>query len=283
MKPVRMLLVNPFSLPDDARYLLRPTPTGSREERLMNHASLAHLLADVDWDLHAGAPSTHGDWPCERREELAQVGVNRLAVVREACASGRWDAIVLLGGSDPGYLEAREIGVAHGVVVTSCTHAQMLTAAALGFRFGVIEITQILAQQIVKQARDYALLDRCVSVRQINYPMRRPGRLDVLSIHEEKQRFERGEASEMLDAAFEQARLAVEQDGADVLMIGCSAAYWMQPGLQQRLHAAGLKVPVLEGYRCAIEQARSLVRMGLNASPLAFPDGKLARAPHRIW
>jgi len=45
----------------------------------------------------------------------------------------------------------------------------------------------------------------------------------------------------------------------------------MWPLLQQRLTALGWEVPVLEGYRCAIEQAKLLVNLGVDASGLAFP------------
>ena len=100
-KKFRFLLINAFSLPEGARYRMRPS-TGPKEASLMNHASVAPLLADVAWDLHPGVPATHGDWPVETREEFMLVGANRLPVVREACESGRYNAIVLLGGGDPG-------------------------------------------------------------------------------------------------------------------------------------------------------------------------------------
>jgi hypothetical protein len=44
----------------------------------------------------------------------------------------------------------------------------------------------------------------------------------------------------------------------------------MQPYLQKRLNAMGREVPVLEGYRCAIEQAKTLVNLGVDASGLMF-------------
>ena len=75
----------------------------------------------------------------------------------------------------------------------------------------------------------------------------------------------------MLDDAVTAAVAAIEEDGAEVIIIGCSAAYWMQPLMQARLAALGWEVPVLEGYRCAIEQAKMMVNLGVDASGLAFP------------
>jgi allantoin racemase len=81
----------------------------------------------------------------------------------------------------------------------------------------------------------------------------------------------------MLDTAIREIQAAIKDDGADVIIIGCSAAYWMQPHLQQRLDAAGWRIPVLEGYRCAIVQAKLLVDLGIDASGLAFPSDRPSR------
>ena len=75
----------------------------------------------------------------------------------------------------------------------------------------------------------------------------------------------------MLEVSVRESVAAIEDDGAEVLILGCSAAYWMQPHLQQRLAALGWDVPVLEGYRCAIAQAKTMVDLGVSASGVAFP------------
>jgi len=89
---------------------------------------------------------------------------------------------------------------------------------------------------------------------------------------EEKARSDRGERSEMVEAAVAAAVDAIENDGAESFIIGCSAAYWLAPVLQARLDALGWEAPVLEGYRCAIEQAKTLVNLGLDVSGLAMPS-----------
>ncbi len=268
---VRLLLIQAFSLPDNSRYALRRMD-GPKESMLMNYDDVAPLLEDVEWDLHPGAPAPHGDWPVETREEFCLVGAGRLPVVRASCESGKYDAIVLLGGGDPGYVESREIGRRYRLTVTSCAHAQMLVAGMLGHRFSIVDISESHNMRMHDLVVQYRFAERCASIRNINFPLPRPPESNQRPIHAERDRVARGETSEMLETSIKETVSAIEDDGAEVIMLGCSAAYWMQPFLQRRLAEMGWEIPVLEGYRCAIEQAKLMVRLGLDASRLAFPS-----------
>jgi len=272
----RFLLIQAFSLPETSAYRMRAFQ-GGREAMLMNYDSLAHLLADVDWEVHPGAPATHGNHPVELRQEFLIVGANRLPIVRAACESGKYNAIVLLGGGDPGFPEAREIGRRFRIPVTACASAQMHVAAMLGSRFSIIDISEAHNMQMQDLVVRYRWSDRCASIRNINFPLPRPDLPDVRPVQEEKAKHDRGENSAMVEAAVQEAVAAIEEDGAEVLVIGCSAAYWLQPVLQQRLEELGWEVPVLEGYRCAIEQAKLMVDLGVDASGLAFPSDRPRR------
>ena len=130
----RFLLINAFSLAPGSDFKLRSF-SGPKETQLYNYEDVKPFLEGIDWDLHPGAPATHGNWPVQSKWEFLSVGYNRQAVVREACESGKYNAIVLLGGGDPGYLELREIGRQHRIPVTSCAHAQMHMAGLLGHKF----------------------------------------------------------------------------------------------------------------------------------------------------
>ncbi|MBW8269433.1 aspartate/glutamate racemase family protein [Caldovatus aquaticus] len=279
-KRFRFLLVSPYSLSERAAF--QPGPrTGPKEAQLPNYAGIAHLLEDVEWELHPGAPATHGDWPVELREEFAITGVNRLPIVREACASGRYDAVVLLGGGDPGYLAAREIGHRHGVPVTSCAHAQMHIAGMLGARFSVLDISEVHNMRMADLVRLYAMTERCASIRNLDHPLPRPAAAGRPTLLGEEEKAARGEPSSMLEAAVREAVAAIEEDGAEVLILGCSAAYWLQRPLGRRLAELGWDVPVLEGYGCAIEMAKTLVNLRVDASGLAFPRDPPRRSRRR--
>jgi Asp/Glu/hydantoin racemase len=272
----RLLLVQAFSFPEGAQHYLRPAD-GRQEAQLMNHDDVAPLLADVEWDLHPGPLAPQGDGYVETREEFARVGVARLPIVREACESARYDAIVLLGGGDPGFVEGREIGQRYNIPVTACAHAQMHIASMLGNKFSVIDISEAHNMHYYNLVVQYRFIEKCASIRCIDFPLPRESNPDVRPIGAEKARVERGERSEMLDRAVAEAVAAIEEDGAEAIILGCSATFWMQRWLQQELHALGWEVPVLEGYRAAVGMAKLLAGLGVSVSGLAYPRDKVRK------
>jgi Asp/Glu/hydantoin racemase len=268
--PYRFLLIQAFHLPATSKHLHRPVD-GPKETRLMNHGDVAHLLADVDWDLHPGPLAPYGDWPVETREEFALVAAGRLPIVREACRSGRWNAIVLLGGGEPGFVESREIARPFGIPVTACAFSQMHVAALLGNRFSVLDLAENHSMYYRDLVIRHGFRERCASIRNIQFPLPRPGHEDPYSVRLEKERALAGEHSAMLETTLREAVAAIEEDGAEVLTFGCSATFWMKPFLERRLAALGWEVPVLEGYGCAIALAKLMVSLGVDASGLMLP------------
>lgn len=266
----RFLLIQAFHLPEGSKFLHRPVK-GTKEARLMNHERVAPLLEDVEWELHPGPLAPYGDWPVESREEFCLVAAGRLPIVREACASGKYNAIVLLGGGEPGFQESREIARPHDIPVTACARSQMHVASLLGNRFSIIDHAEIHNMYYRDLVVMHGYAGRCASIRNINFPLPRPAHPGVPSIQDEKAKALRGERSAMLEAAVTEAVAAIEEDSAEVITFGCSATFWMQPFLQQRLAGMGWEVPVLEGYSCAITLAKAMVDMGLSASGLTYP------------
>lgn len=275
-KRKRLLLVQAYTLPEGSRHDRRPR-SGPKEAQLMNYADVAPFLADAEWDLHPGPIAPIGDSFVETREEFALVGAARLPIVRQACESGRYDAIVLLGGGDPGFTEAREIGERFNIPVTTCAHAQMHVAAMLGNKFSVIDISEAHNMHYYNLVVQYRFTAQCASIRDIDVPLPRPTNANPRDIAAEQDAAAAGRRSEMLERAVTEAIAAIEEDGAEVITLGCSAAFWMQPHLQKRLHEAGWEVPVLEGYRAAITMAKLLSDLRVSVSGLAFPRESVRR------
>jgi allantoin racemase len=271
-KRYRFLLIQAFQLPESSPYRHRALE-GPKEKSLQNFDQIGHLLADVDWDLHPGALTTYGDWQVENQEEFCHAAAGRLNIVREACAGGRYDALVLLGGGEPGFAPSREIARPYGIPVTSCTSAQMHIAATLGNRFSLIDLAENHSSYYAGLIVQHRYEARCASIRNLQMPHPRPGYTEV-HLARQKEKALAGEHSEMLEAAVAEAVAAIEEDGAEVITFGCSALFWLQPFLEKRLNDIGWEVPVIEGYRCAIELAKLMVNLKLTASGLAFPGDR---------
>ncbi len=276
-KAYRFLLIRPFTLPSNSRFKAKVASYRKdlpKEKRLRYYNNIKHLLSDVDWEVHEGPLAPYGDWNVETMEEKCLVAAARLPIVREACESGKYNAIILLGGIDPGFTESREIARKHNIVVTANAFSQMHIASMLGNKFSIIdkaEVSIINQHNLVVQ---YHFTYRCASVRNINIPHPRPGVTEEIVLVEEEQKALRGEPSEAVERAVKEAVAAIEEDGAEVINLGCSGLFWLQPILQKRLGEMGWEVPVLDGYSCSIVLAKTLVSLGVNASGLMFPSDR---------
>lgn len=275
-KKYRFLFIQPFQLPNDSKFADKyHSAVLSNEQRMrMEYLNIRPLLEDVEWDFHGGPLAPYGDWAVETREEFCQVAAARLPIVREACESGKYNAIVLLGGGEPGFIESREIARKFGIPVTSCAFSQMHIASMLGNKFSVIDFTEAHNMFYYDLVVRHRFSERCASIRNINYYHARPGSEEHGNIAEEREKALRGERSEAVERAVTEAVDAIKEDGAEVITFGCSDAFWLQSFVQKRLGEMGWEIPVLEGYSSAIVLARLFVDLGVDASGLAFPGDR---------
>jgi len=274
----RFLLIQPFHLSEDSPYKSAPIRGNDvdmpKEERLPGYDRLKHLLEDVDWEIHVGPLAPYGNWPVENREEFCMVAAGRLPIVREACESGKYNAIILLGGGEPGFFESREIARTYHIPVTASVFSQVHIASMLGNKFSIIDLADAHNMWLYNLVVQHHFAQRCASIRNINYPLPRPGCMDERSLREEQKKAVRGERSEAVDAAVKEAVAAIEEDGAEVITLGCGGTFWLQPFIQKGLDEIGWEVPVLEGYSCAITLAKAMVDLGVDASGLLFPSDR---------
>ena len=275
-KKYRFLFIQPFQLPTGSKFADKYHSAAlTKEQRLrMSYLNIKPLLEDVEWDFHGGPPAPYGDWAVETREEFCYVAAARLPIVRKACESGKYNAIVLLGGGEPGFLESREIARQYGIPVTSCAFSQMHVASMLGNKFSIIDFAESHNMFYYDLVVRHHFADRCASIRSINYYHARPGHENADTIAEQREKALRGEPSEAVERAVREAVAAIEEDGAEVITFGCSDVFWIQSFLQKRLKEMGWEVPVLEGYSCAIVLAKLFVDLGVDASGLAFPTDR---------
>ncbi len=193
-------------------------------------------------------------------EALAVPGV--LSRVRSAETEGV-DAVVLDCMADPGLDPARELA---SIPVIGPAQAAMHLAALLAHRFSVITVLEQGIPRVQRQILRYGLAGKAASVRAINIP--------VLEMGEDRERVTR--------AVIEEAARAVREDGAHIIVPGCTEMIGMAPAVQEGLAERGCEVPVIDPPAAAIKLAEGLVDMGLSHSKRTYPlppDKKIVGYP----
>lgn len=170
-------------------------------------------------------------------EAIAAVGV--LEQVREHDAGS--DAFVIACFGDTGAAAARE--VATGVVV-GMTEAALQAACLVAHRFTVVTMPRRTIAHSERVVRALGLEHRC-TVRAVDVP-----------VHDLE-----GGSTHLLSVFAAEGRRALEEDGAEAVVLGCAGlADLVQP------LSAELGVPVIEGVAAAVGAAASLIAMGVRTS-----------------
>lgn len=159
---------------------------------------------------------------------------------------------------DPALAASRE---AVGIPVVGTGQTSMFVAAMLGRKFSILATDESAVGVMYDLARAYGLHDRLASIRCIG-----SGVGEVLSREDGRSPLER-----LKQAVREAARQAVEEDGADVLLLGCGGL--SMDGLVEWLQAE-MGVPVVDSNAVTLKMAELLVKCRLSQSKKAFPFPK---------
>jgi len=208
------------------------------------------LMDGIEYDFDAGpdVPVVQG------RAAMRRYEADILSRVRKWVDTGRYDAIVLQSVLDPALFAAREISP---IPVLGCAESAVHLASMLGNRFSFLCTVPVETKMLPQHVAVYGLSQKLASVRCISLP-----------VHEVKLRKQPGA---LLDAMEDAAVKAIESDGAEVLILGCTGLSWMAPDLRRRLAARELPAPVIQPAWAAVAFARMLVMLGMRHSPLAYP------------
>jgi allantoin racemase len=157
--------------------------------------------------------------------------------VKEAENDG-YDAAVLGCFYDLGLQESRELS--ERMVVTAPAESAMLLACSLGYKFSIIVGRRKWIPQMHDTAVRYGLKDRLASFRTID--------MGVLEFQRDHAKTSR--------AQIDEGRKAIELDGAEVLILGCTAEFGFWQKLQKELG-----VPVLDPVITPLKYAEHLVTL----------------------
>ncbi len=140
------------------------------------------------------------------------------------------------------------------IPVVAPSQASMLAACLLGKRFSVITMWPNWHSLYTKVATEQGLTDRLASIRDIGV---RPDAEQLLA----------GKEDFVFDALERACRAAIDEDGADVLILGSTTMHQSHAYLEARL-----EVPILNPGVIAYKAAEMLVLLGLTHSKVAFPS-----------
>ncbi|OAP40098.1 Asp/Glu/hydantoin racemase [Sinorhizobium glycinis] len=240
--------------------IVNPNTTASMTEKA---AAAARVVAGHGTEIIA-ATSKSGPASIEGHYDGAIAVPGLLAEIRKGEAAGA-DAAIIACFDDTGLEAARALAAIP--VVGLCESAAM-TAALIAQRFTVVttlERSRVLLENLVRR---YGMGDRA-KVRAADIP--------VLELEDA--------ASGALGKLRGQIERALDEDGAEAIVLGCAGMADLVQSLQREYG-----VPVIDGVSAAVKQAEALVAQGLvtskrgsYASPLpkAYTGAMEAFAPAR--
>lgn len=183
-----------------------------------------------------GAESVEGNF----ESYLAAVAV----MDRVAAYEAPYDAVVLAGFGEHGREGLQEL---LDVPVVDITEAAVHMAHLLGRRYSIVTTLDRAVPLIEDRLLLAGLTSHCASVRASG--------MSVLELEESEDR--------AVASIVEQAKRAVDEDGAEVIVLGCGGMAGLDTAVREATSA-----PVVDGVAAAVKLAESLVSLGLSTSKL---------------
>jgi len=204
--------------------------------------TIAKRCARPDTEIVTVSPE-HGPFTIEDNFDKAIATVGTIEEIKKGVLE-HFDGYVIACFGDPGLYAGREIAEAP---VIGAAEASFYMACMLGHRFSIISILDRFKSTMEELVSKYGLDNRCASIRCTNVP--------VADFERDRQK---GEA-----ALIQTARCAVEEDGAEVICLGCAGMVAFDEVMERTLH-----VPVIDPVVAAVKTAESVIDTGKRTSKI---------------
>lgn len=225
---------------------LVPVTTPGLISEAMEHYINQSLSPGTQMDcaqITQGTPSIE----CEFDEAMCQPDIIRCCMQAE---KDGYQGVFINCFGDPGVRAARE---AVNIPVFGGFEPVMHLALGVADRIGIVTVLPNVLPLIRSGIARARLEGRVACVRSIDIPV-----LD-LSNHEK-----------LCSAVFEESLKAIREDGAEAIVLGCTAMVDVTETVQKRLHEAGYLIPVLEAAQSAVMLLELTVKMGLKHSRITY-------------
>lgn len=184
---------------------------------------------------------------CEYDEALAGPHVLKLAKQGE---QDGFDAIFINCFGDPAVKAAREyVDVPVFGGFEPATHFALGLADKISIVTVMPEVVSLMEGNVAKAH----LGERIVSIRNVNIPV------EELADHEK-----------LVKALVAQSKAAIEQDGAQAIVMGCTGFIDVAERIKADLLAMGYDIPVLEAAQSALKLCEVYAKMGFRQSRLTY-------------
>lgn len=158
----------------------------------------------------------------------------------------KYDAIVIACFGDPHLRGCREIS---DIPVYGIAESSMLTACMLGRKFSIVAPREWMRPGLEDNVHHLGLETRLASVRIMDMP--------VLEVQDEH------DSGAVIEAIAEASRKAIEEDGAEVILLGCSVLSGLDKTIEVKTGA-----PTLDGTVCAVKLAEAYYDYKLSHSKI---------------
>ena len=182
-------------------------------------------------------------------EAAAAPGVVRCTATAESQGA---DAVIISCMLDPGLAAARE---RVKIPVLGPAQVSMHVASMLCHKFSIVTVLERLKPIFMDRAKVYGVTDQLASVRAIDLP--------VLELEHNQE--------QAIDPLVEEAVRAIEDDGAEIILFGCTGMTGLAEAVAIQLQAQEYDVPVIDPGILTLKMAELLVDLGLSQSKLSFP------------
>jgi allantoin racemase len=231
----KVLVVVPFPMSDDNRAQRRQQLDGVR------------LGPNIDFTFEAVRVAPK-NYVSQDDMVLADLGIMEAGL---GAQERGFDAVCVDTMSDSGVSALRS---ALDIPVIGAGRSSMLMALMLGDRFSIISMWSHWRHLYSKTLKDLNMAGHCASVRAIDV---QPDNQSLLS----------GKEDEVFPLLAEAARQCVEEDGAEVILLGSTTMHQAHAYLAQHLD-----VPVINPGPLTYKLAEGMLGLGLSHSRKAYPS-----------
>jgi allantoin racemase len=219
----------------------RRQSTGIIQEYSERNKSLAGLCADTKVDR---VNIEKGPLSIESRYDEALASPEILNLIKIAQGV---DAFVINCFLDPAVKAGREIT---NIPILGPGHSSMLIASAICDRFSILTILPEVIPAIRENVRLFGFQEKIASIRHIGLP--------VLQLRKDE--------NKTMQALLEQGKRAINDDRAEVLILGCTGMTGMAQMLSNKL-----EINIIDPLPTALKLAESISSLKLSHSKFTYP------------